>query len=226
MRTGADVTIIDYKRGNLYSIEKAVRQVGGTPRLTSDPVEISKANKLILPGVGAFGDAMFELRRSDIAEAIAESVAKGNHLLGICLGMQLLFPESHEFGLHHGLDLIGGKVVRFKKTQPDELKFKVPHIAWCSINSRDSNNNYKTATDTKWKQTILQGIDSGTNFYFVHSYICVPDSPEVVLAESIYGHDRFCSVVRSNNIWGCQFHPEKSGVNGLKIYENFIHIID
>ena len=102
----------------------------------------------------------------------------------------------------------------------------VRRFAWCRINSPGADAKFESSTDAQWEQTLLQGIVPGVNFYFVHSYICVPDNPEVVLAESSYGYDRFCSVVYSDNIWGCQFHPEKSGMNGLKIYENFIHHLD
>ena len=224
MRTSQIVTIIDYNRGNIFSIENAIKHVGGNCRVSGDPIEISNADKLILPGVGAFGDAMAELQKFHLVEAIYEFIKRGKHILGICLGMQLLFSESYEFGHYQGLDLIKGKVIRFNEPKDDDNKFKIPHIAWCPIKSPELGTGSDRNSD--WNHSILQRIVSGTYFYFVHSYICVPENEENVLAESYYGYNRFCSVVRYYNVWGCQFHPEKSGINGLKIYEDFIHNID
>lgn len=217
-----DITIVDYKRGNLYSIAMAVKYAGGNPIVTSDPAKIRNAEKLILAGVGAFGDAMDTLCENNLSEAIIEFISKGKHLLGICLGMQLLFSESYEFGCHKGLGLINGKVVRFNESNDLANRLKIPHIAWCSIEKtyQRTGTAYK---EKRWSDLIFHGINSGTDFYFAHSFVCVPENNDDILAESVYGSSRFCSAAGRNNICGCQFHPEKSGVNGLKIYENFIY---
>ena len=214
-------TVVDYDMGNLFSIEKAIDYVGGIADITGDPARIAKADRLVLPGVGAFGSAKQRLEEKGIADAINEFARTQRPLLGICLGMQLLFSEGHEFGHHEGLGLIEGKVVRFKDPNPEGPRFKIPQIGWTEIELPELN---KISTDTEWNRTILQGIDPGSFFYFVHSYICVPGHKQDVLAESVYGDDRFCSVVWKDHIGGCQFHPEKSDNAGLLIYENLIHL--
>ena len=223
-----DITILDYQRGNLFSIAMAVKYCGGKPVITNNPSEIAGAKKLILAGVGAFGDAIETLRKSHLSEAIVEFINRGRPLLGICLGMQLLFSESYEFGHYHGLDLIKGKVIRFGQPTETGSRFKIPHIAWCPIQkpkAAEARKNMSKERDI-WSNSILQGIDPGTNFYFAHSYMCIPERNADCLAGSVYGLQDFCSAVRHGNIWGCQFHPENSGTSGLKIYENFIHNID
>ena len=210
-----DVTIVDYDRGNLFSIAMAVKHVGGNPIITNDPTKIINADRLILAGVGAFGDAMSTLDENGLSDAVREFVNKGNPLLGICLGMQLLFSESYEFGHHKGLVLVPGKVIYFKDLENMDDRLKIPHIGW---------NNIEQAS---YVQPSLSGVLSGgvygANFYFVHSYICIPEDNKYIAAETEYGAQRFCSVVNKDNIWGCQFHPEKSGMKGLKIYDNFIN---
>jgi len=201
--------------GNLFSIQRAVSQAGDEAVITDDRREIERAARLILPGVGAFGDAMAELRRRELVRSVAEFAAGGRPILGICLGMQLLFSESFEFGHNEGLNLVPGRVVRFK-SEADDRAFKVPQIGW----NRIAPPAGRGAAD--WQGTILGGIGPEDYFYFVHSFICVPESKEDVLAETSYGYDRFCSVVRRKNVWGCQFHPEKSGEQGLSIYRAFL----
>lgn len=214
--------IVDYGMGNLFSIQHALMHVGADAVVTADPRVIAHAERLILPGVGAFEQAMQELQKRDAIGAIREFVQSGRPLLGICLGMQLLFTESFEFGRHQGLDLIGGKVVKFQQAEPAGPSFKIPQIGWNRILMPPLAGD-PSGPEERWRATILKGITEQDFFYFVHSYICVPDDPATVLAESEYGLDRFCSATAKGNIWGCQFHPEKSGEKGLQIYRNFIH---
>jgi len=222
LKAQPNATVIDYGRGNLFSIERAVRYAGGKAEITDDPARIASADRLILPGVGAFGEGMSKLKEKGIDEAIYQFVRTGRPLFGICLGMQLIFNESYEFGLHQGLGLIKGKVIRFQDPRKDGPHFKIPHIEWSKIEYPASIKASNPANNSPWQGTILQGLNSGSYFYFVHSFICVPDDIESVLAESTYGEDSFCSVVHKDNIWGCQFHPERSGSNGFSIYKNFL----
>jgi glutamine amidotransferase len=207
--------------GNLFSIQHALKHVGADAVTTSDPLLIAHAERLILPGVGAFEQAMQELQKRDVVSAISEFVHTGRPLLGICLGMQLLFTESFEFGHHKGLDLISGKVIRFKRDKAITPSFKIPQIGWNRI-EMPSQPGVRSGFEEIWHSTILKGITEQDFFYFVHSYVCVPDDPASIVAESLYGIDRFCSVTNKGNVWGCQFHPEKSGENGLLIYKNFV----
>jgi glutamine amidotransferase len=207
--------------GNLFSIQHALKHVGADAMTTSDPRLIARAERLVLPGVGAFEQAMQELRKREVVGAIREFVQTGRPLLGICLGMQLLFTESFEFGHHQGLDLISGKVVRFKQDEAATPSFKIPQIGWNRIET-PSLRGARSGPEERWAATILTGITEQDFFYFVHSYLCEPDDPATVLAETEYGLDRFCSVTSKGNVWGCQFHPEKSGEKGLQIYKNFI----
>ncbi len=210
-----NVTIIDYGMGNLFSIQSVFHKLGVNVNVSSDPAVIAASDKLILPGVGAFQKAMEELKKKNHVEAINEFVATGKPLMGICLGMQLLFTQSEEFGLEQGLNLISGKVIRFHKTDEDGLK--IPQIGWNSINQPKDNSR-------NWEHSILEGLPNGTKLYFVHSFICYPDNKEHFLAETTYGNDTFCSVVNKDNIWGCQSHPEKSGNDGIRIYQNFLDL--
>ena len=215
------VTVVDFGMGNLFSIERAIHHVGGDANITDDFTKIASADRLVLPGVGAFGSAMQRLEETGVDDAVKEFAQTGRPLLGICLGMQLLLTESYEFGHYEGLQLIEGKVVRFKAPQPNGRYFKIPQIGWAEIEFPTSEKKSKQRI---WDDTILVGFQPGSFFYFVHSYICVPDNGKNVLAETVYGEDRFCSVVFKDNIWGCQFHPEKSDTDGLNIYQNLLRI--
>ncbi|OGS19430.1 MAG: imidazole glycerol phosphate synthase, glutamine amidotransferase subunit [Elusimicrobia bacterium RIFOXYA2_FULL_50_26] len=208
------ITIVDYGMGNLFSIEHAINHIGGTARITDNPSEIAKAERVILPGVGAFGKGMHELRSHRLDEALMKFIETGRPLLGICLGMQLLFSEGSEFEWNKGLSIISGKVIRFKDPMPDENMFKIPQIGW---------NCILPQSPASWNGTILDGIAPGSYFYFVHSFICVPENSLNILAATEYGKDSFCSVARKDNVYGCQFHPERSAADGLKIYDNFLH---
>jgi imidazole glycerol-phosphate synthase subunit HisH len=200
-----ETVIVDYGMGNLRSVEKAVEAVGGHPLISGDPAVVRQAERLILPGVGAFGDAMGNLRRQRMEDAIREAVNSGKPLLGLCLGLQLLFTESEEFGRHEGLNLIPGKVRKFQ-----DPGLRVPHVGWNQIEGNQPN-------------PLLQGIPEGSYFYFVHSYYVEPDRPEDVLRWTSYGH-RFCSIACRGQVWGAQFHPEKSQDAGKKLLRNFLEI--
>jgi len=215
-KTKIKITIIDYGMGNLFSIARALNYVGADTLITNDPSKISSSDRLILPGVGAFGFGMKELEKRSLIEGINDFVKTGRPLLGICLGMQLLLSKSYEFGLHKGLGLIRGKVVRFKDPKPKGEFFKIPHIGWNKI--AFSSENY-SKTDS-----IVRNISSGSFFYFVHSFIALLNDKADTVAESQYGSDRFCSILNKDNVWGCQFHPEKSGKIGLKLLDNFCNL--
>jgi imidazole glycerol-phosphate synthase subunit HisH len=199
----SETIIIDYGMGNLRSVEKAIEAVGGRPGISGIPEVIRKAARLILPGVGAFGDAMRNLRQNGLDSAIRESVSAGTPLLGLCLGLQLLFSHSEEFGSHEGLNLIPGKVLRFS-----DPGLRIPHVGWNQIEGAGTN-------------PVLNGIPEGSYFYFVHSYYVKPDKPEDILRWTEYGR-RFCSIACRGNVWGAQFHPEKSQDMGKKLLGNFL----
>lgn len=200
------IAIIDYQMGNLRSVQKGFERVGYHAVVTSDPAEIAAAQRVVLPGVGAFGDAITELRRRDLVSVIRDVVARGTPMLGICLGLQMLFDVGHEGGEFEGLGILKGKCVRFDL--PPE--FKVPHMGWnrCRI----INNN-----------ALLDGIEDNSYFYFVHSYYVQPTERSVVAIEADYGHP-FCAMIAKGQLYATQFHPEKSQANGLKILQNFAEV--
>ncbi len=197
------ITIIDYGTGNLRSIENAFRYLGTKVKITNNPREIEKAKKLVFPGVGNFGEAIENLKRKKITPAIKKSIQKGASFLGICLGLQLLFEKSEEAPGIKGLGIFRGKVLKFKKV-------KIPQIGWNQITIQR-------------KPKILKGIQNQSLVYFMHSFYVEPLNEGIIAAETNYGKD-FCSAVESQNIFGVQFHPEKSGEVGLKILKNFIEI--
>lgn len=199
------IAVINYGLGNLHSVHKALAFVGGDAQVTSDPETILKADKVVLPGVGAFADGMSGLERHGLSDAVQKVAIQGKPLLGICLGMQLLFEESDEQGIHQGLALLSGKVVQFQ-----EPGIKVPQIGWNQVNiTRESPLN--------------RGIQDGEYFYFNHSYYCVPENADDAIAMTEYGL-RFSSAVEQGNIYGVQFHPEKSQKTGLRIMKNFVEL--
>lgn len=210
------VTVADYGLGNLFSISRALSHIGAEPVITDDPEKIAQAGRLILPGVGAFGEGMHNLSSKNLIEPVRMMAASGRPMLGICLGMQLMMSEGEELGHHEGLDLIQGAVVRFPSPSTEGPHYKIPHVGWNSI--------YRPGHIETWQGTILEGITDGDSVYFVHSYLVVPDDESHTLAETTYGGLTYCSVIRNENIMGCQFHPEKSGETGLKILNNFISI--
>ena len=196
------IAIIDYGMGNLHSVSKAVERLGFTALVTSDKEQIAAASGAILPGVGAFGDAMANLRAAGLIEAVTGFAASGKPLLGICLGMQLLFTESEEHGVHEGLNLLPGKVVRFRGDG-----YKVPHMGW---------NRLTFHCDS----ALFQGAEEG-HVYFVHSYHVVPERREHLLATTDY-YQQVAAVVGADNVYGMQFHPEKSGETGMRLLGNFL----
>lgn len=195
------IAIVDYGMGNLRSVQKAFEKVGQAAVITSQPEEVLAADGVLLPGVGAFGDAMFHLRQSGLLDAVRQVAKNGTPLLGICLGMQLLFSTSEEHGNHIGLNLIPGQVKRFKG------KFKIPQVGWNELVA-------------KQEHPLLQGITKKEYVYYVHSYVVHPTDPKVILATSDY-YGEVPGVVCFKNVFGIQFHPEKSSSAGLQILSNF-----
>ena len=200
------ICIIDYGMGNLRSVQKGFERVGHPAVVSSDPAEVAAAEKVVLPGVGAFEDAMIELRQRRLLAPVLEAIDSGRPFLGICLGLQLLFERSYENDEHEGFGVLRGEVVRFEL--PPE--YSVPHMGW---------NQVTIAR----RPPILEGIEEGTYFYFVHSYYVVPLDREVIAAETDYG-GRFCSMIWRDNLYATQFHPEKSQADGLRILKNFARL--
>jgi glutamine amidotransferase len=200
------IVIVDYGMGNLRSVQKAIEAVGAAAEITSDPERVRRASKVVLPGVGAFADAMAELRRTGLGQAFCEAVRQGKPCLGVCLGLQLLFDLSTEDGEHAGLGLLPGRVVRFD-SRPG---LKIPHMGWNSLRIRRP-------------APLLAGLDDAPSVYFVHSYYARPADPEVVAAEADYP-EPFAAVVWRDNLTACQFHPEKSQGVGLAMYANFVEV--
>lgn len=202
------IAIIDYGMGNLRSVQKAFEKVGFEAVVTGDPKVVREAEKVVLPGVGAFRDCMHNLEQGGFVEPILDCIREGRPFLGICLGLQLLFTESEEFGLHKGLNVIPGRVVRFPEgMQENGEKLPVPHMGWNQLHFNR-------------KLPVFAGVEEGSNVYFVHSYFVKPDNPDVVATTTIYGID-FCSAISRDNIVATQFHPEKSQEIGLRILKNF-----
>ena len=202
------ITIIDYGMGNLRSVQKGFERVGLSAQVTSDPAVVARAERLVLPGVGAFRDCIHNLHAGGFVEPIQNHVASGRPFLGICLGLQLLFSESEEFGSHQGLGIIPGKVVRFPAGMiENNEELKVPHMGWNRITMRRPSPLYR-------------GIADNSFVYFVHSYSVVPDDQSVVATETDYGIN-YCSSIWRDNVVATQFHPEKSQTIGLKMLENF-----
>jgi glutamine amidotransferase len=195
--------IIDYGMGNLRNVQKGFEKVGFEAKLTRNKKEIGSASAIVLPGVGAFKDCMGNLENYGLIEPLLGSIESGKPYLGICLGLQILFSESEEFGSHKGLDLIRGKVVKFKPN-PER---KVPHMGWNTI-------------EKEKEVPFLQGIESGDFFYFVHSYYVIPEEAEWISTFTTYGKS-FVSSIWKGNLFATQFHPEKSQQKGLRILENF-----
>jgi imidazole glycerol-phosphate synthase subunit HisH len=204
------IVIIDYGMGNLRSVQKAFEKFCSNVVVSSSAKDILNADKIILPGVGAFKVAMDELKKKDLINPIKISIEKGKPFLGICLGLQLLFSESEEGGKIKGLDIIKGKVKRFK----EKKGLKIPHMGW---------NNIKTQRHQGTGTQVLNGVKDGSYVYFVHSYYVAPKDKDVILCETDYGED-FTSGICKDNIYGFQFHPEKSQSAGLKIVENFARL--
>jgi glutamine amidotransferase len=200
------IVIIDYGMGNLRSVQKAIEAVGSTAEISADPEHVRRASKVVLPGVGAFADAMAELKRTGLGDAFCDAVRSGKPCLGVCLGLQLLFDASEEDGIHRGLGLLPGRVVRFVQ-RPG---LKIPHMGW------------NTLTISR-RAPLLSGLPPSPSVYFVHSYHAVPEKPADIAASAEYP-DPFAAVVWRENLTACQFHPEKSQKVGLAMYANFVRL--
>jgi glutamine amidotransferase len=203
--------VIDYGIGNLHSVIKALRHEGASVDVTSDPKAIREASRLVLPGVGAFADGMRGLGERNLIEPMREYVKTGRPFMGICLGMQLLLSESEEFGRHEGLGFIPGRVIAIEQREG----IKVPQIGWNRLQPRPGGS---------WSGTVLEDLKPGTMAYFVHSFSAAPQEEQHRLADVHYGGQRLCAAVQKDNVVGCQFHPEKSGPDGLKIISRFLNM--
>lgn len=201
--------IVDYGLGNLFSVSMACLQAGLHAEITADPDAILAADVVILPGVGAFGDAMEALRQRDLVSVLRDVAAQNRPLVGICLGMQLLMTESEEFGLHRGLDLIPGRVRALRSPSEAGARFKVPHVGWSQIEAA-----------RLWTGTFLEHVPDRSYMYFVHSFTVEPKQTGQSLAITHYEDVAFCSSLQLGNIFGCQFHPERSGRTGAAIYRS------
>ena len=205
------VQIIDYRLGNLFSIQQACQHVGLDAFVSASTDELSTVDGIILPGVGAYGNAMQSLRELNLIQPLKSAAADGRPLMGICLGMQLLFETSEEFGIHEGLGLISGRIQRIPDQKRDGRRLRVPNVGWNRVSFADRSDC----------GSILDGVADGEFMYFVHTY-CAQDVPEAdQLTTTQYGEFRYCSAVLRENILGCQFHPEKSAQAGLRLYENW-----
>ena len=199
------IAIVDYGMGNLRSVEKAIARTGAVVRVTSDPRQILEADGVVLPGVGAFGACMENLASRGLVEPVRAAVRSGKPFLGICLGLQLLFEQSEEFGPIRGLGILSGRVVRFAGSELDGLK--IPQMGWNQLSVRRSVPE-------------LAGIEEGAYVYFVHSYYVVPAEPDLTVASTHYGLE-FAAAIAWKNVFACQFHPEKSQGVGLRLLANF-----
>lgn len=208
------IAIVDYRMSNLFSVKHVCDYFSLNSIITSDKKEILAADAVILPGVGAFGVAMENLAALDLIAPIKDFTASGKPLMGICLGQQLLFTESEEFGRHKGLDLIRGNVVRFSNQKSNGRKIKVPHVGWSQM--------FKSENINLWDNSPLRDISEGRYVYYIHSYYVVPENSATTLAVSHYEGTEFCSSVMNDNIFAMQFHPEKSAHEGIQIFRNWI----
>ena len=213
------VAIVDYGMGNLFSVKHACEHVHMDAVITASKDEILNASAVVLPGVGAFGDAMATLRKQDLVSVLHDVVASGKPFVGICLGMQLLMTESHEFGSHRGLGFVEGEVLRLDDNLAGERHLKVPHVGWNRI-YRQGVETDKTVA--QWADSMMEPVANGSFMYFVHSYYTLPADQNIILSHTRFGALEFCSSFRKGSIFACQFHPERSGPAGLKIYEKLV----
>lgn len=207
-----NIVVIDYGIGNIKSIKNAFEALGVEVILSREKDAILNADGVILPGVGAFSHGMNNLSEYGLDDIIREYVKTNKPLLGICLGMQMMMEESEEFGITKGLGLIKGRVIKIPVDQTK--KIKLPHVSWNEIKDKSVD----------WENTILEDVPRDSNMYFVHTFVAKPDHEENILSVSEYANVEFCSSVKKDNIYGCQFHPEKSATRGLGIIKNFIKI--
>lgn len=209
----SEVVIADYGTGNLHSIQKAMECAGAKAILSAEAERIALASHLIIPGVGAFGDCVGRIQERGLDDPIRHCMANGSLVLGICVGMQMLFDLSEEFATYSGFGVIPGKVQAIDAEDFDGSRKKIPHIAWAGLTG---------ARNQQWEDTILADLTDGDAVYFLHSFQGVPEDDSCLLAEARYGDTSICAAVRKGNVYGCQFHPEKSGPTGLKILRRFL----
>ena len=209
-----EVTVIDYGVGNLLSVQRGLEHCGASVRLTAEPEQILAAKRVVLPGVGAFANAMQALEQLGLVSVIREIAHRQTPLLGICLGMQLLLEESEEFGITSGLGLIAGRVIPVPTQTLSGERLKIPHIGWSALHLSSASRG--------WNGTMLQDNRPGEAAYFVHSFMAVPSDSAHRIAECVYGGHLIPAAIGRDQITGCQFHPEKSGEVGLKILRRFI----
>lgn len=207
------VVIIDYEGSNLFSVLRAFEHLGVCVRVSNCKDTILRADAAVLPGVGAFGAAMEKLRDLGMIPVIQELISTSKPFLGICLGMQLLFSTSEEFGKRDGLNIFPGQVKRFPVENSDGISNRVPQIGWNTI--------HKSPTSTNWLETPLQDIPDGSFMYFVHSYYCAPDNADTITSVTNYAGLQYCSSIQAGRTFAAQFHPEKSSTLGLSIYKNW-----
>ena len=208
------VLVLDYGVGNLLSVCRAFEACGATVELTGNRSRIPGADRLVVPGVGAFGDCVNELKRRNLVQPVLDYIGSGAPVLGICVGMQMLLQIGEEFGEHAGLGVIPGRVRAIPGTTSNGRPHKIPHIGWSAL--------IRPARDTAWDGTILDGIAPGSTCYFVHSFTAEPDEERFRLADCDYNGRRISAALRAGNVYGTQFHPEKSGEVGLRILKNFL----
>lgn len=210
------VTVIDYGVGNLLSVIRAFESCGAKVLVTDRGETAVKADRLVLPGVGAFSDGMRRLLELGLVDPIVDFVSGGRPFLGICLGMQMMMDFSEEFGITKGLGIVSGKVVRIPSMGCQGLTHKIPHIGWNSL--------LKSEESVKWQGTILRNIGVGAEVYFIHSFTAFPNVQQHRLADARYDGCLISAAIRNGNAYGCQFHPEKSGKIGLQIISNFLSL--
>ena len=210
------VAIVDHRLGNLYNVRNACLWAGMAATVTADRHEIMAADAVILPGVGAFGDAMATLRRLDLVDVLRDLAGTEKPFVGICLGIQLLMTESFEFGHHQGLGIVAGQVVPFGAVYEGARRLKVPQVGWNQVHREHQQS---------WDGTLMGGIETGEYFYFVHSFVARPEDSSVVVATTCYGDVSFCAALAKGNVFASQFHPERSGAQGLRMYQNLVRQI-
>lgn len=207
------VTIVDYGSGNLLSVARALEHCGAQVHITGDPAEIKRSERLIIPGVGAFAEGIRGLRNQHLVDPIQSFAHGGRPLLGICLGMQMLATRSYEFGETEGLSLIEGDVVAIPNISVDGACLKIPHIGWATLHP---------GPQSRWDATVLRDLPVGGSAYLVHSFHMKPANPRDILSLTTYGGHEITAAIQRENVIGCQFHPEKSGENGLNLLKRFL----
>lgn len=211
-----NISVVDYGASNLLNVVHALEHCGVSAKIVDSEKDIKKADRLVLPGVGAFREGMNALKEKNLIEGILDFIASERPYLGICLGMQFLFEESHEFGATKGFGVFQGEVLQIPSITTDNQKRRVPHIGWNAL--------HHGLTNTPFSSPLLKDISEGESFYFVHSYMCVPKDNNVISSSVDYLELEIPASVSYNNIHGTQFHPEKSGESGLRILRNFLEI--